>query len=114
MEGDAIRDTLVERSTAMFMHGREELPLRMEALMIAFEAARDAGMERQTLDTLTKLILHTMKNAFRRALNGEPPALAEPMRIMLKSSANVSRMKAKLRPRPPDQQEGLENHMGNL
>lgn len=97
----------------MFMNGRKERALRSKAFMIATEAAQRAGMTKVALDTLTKLLLHTMKDGLRQPLTGEPPALVETLWMALASGAGLSRVRKKLRPMPPDK-ESLEHQMGKL
>lgn len=58
---------------------------------------------------LTKLGFHTRKDVCRQVVTEEPPALVEPLQVMLKAGADSSRVKAKLRPMPPDEEQWLEN-----
>lgn len=64
-EGEDIPDKLIDRSPVMFLSCSEERALRIKALGMVIKAAQRAGMVKKTLDTLTKLVLHT------RMLSGE-------------------------------------------
>lgn len=113
-KGDDIHDTLKERSAVMFMDGRKAQILRTEALKTAFEAAQRAGMANEALDMLAELVVHTMKDVFKQTLTAEPPALVEPLCVMLEGGAGSRRVRAKLQPMLADRKECLENQMGKL
>ena len=94
---DDIREALIARGPAMFMHPAEESEARIEALHKALETAVLVGMDPEAVKRLCQVVLDTRVDAFRRALTGEPAADVEPLRITLKPDASMERVRARPR-----------------
>ena len=106
---DDFVEDVVARGPTMFLEVDEKVTDRREALMVAVDAALEAGLPPDAETRLRDLLLEPRFNGFHRSLSEDPPTRLEPFHVKLKMDADLSKVKAKPRVYSPAKTAWLNN-----
>ena len=107
-------EDVVARGPAMFREVGEEVIDRRKALMVAANAALEAGLPPDAETRLRDLLLEPRFDGFPRSLSGDPQARLKPFHVKLKVDADLSKVKAKPRVYLPAKTARLDEKFAHL